>query len=179
VGKSTLLARVSAARPKIADYPFTTLEPHLGLVRVREGQSFVMADLPGLVEGAHEGRGLGHEFLRHIWRTRTLLILIDSLAQDPALDLRTLRDELRGYSEDLTKKPCLVAMSRADLATPGLPGGPPMPLDGAGWGGWVSGLNGDGVAALLDTIWRVLDRAGADAPEESRIGGDPAAFGKE
>ncbi len=179
VGKSTLLSRVSAARPKIADYAFTTLEPHLGLVRVRDEQSFVMADLPGLIEGAHRGRGLGHEFLRHIRRTRTLMILIDSASEDPVRDLETLRNELREYSEDLTKKPCVVAMSRADLRAAGTMDGPPLPLDGARWGGWISGVTGAGIPELLDTIWDVLIRAGADAPEISRTGGDAVAGGKE
>jgi len=177
VGKSTLLARVSAARPKIADYPFTTLEPHLGLVRVREEQSFVMADLPGLIEGAHQGKGLGHEFLRHIQRTRTLLMLVDSASEDPAGDVVKLNRELREYSEDLTRKPTVVAMSRSDLKGNEALGGPPFPLEGAHWGGWVSGVTGAGVDNLLAVIWDVLIGTGAHAPEGSRIGGDRGAAG--
>jgi GTP-binding protein len=177
VGKSTLLSRVSAARPKIADYPFTTLEPHLGLVRVREEQSFVMADLPGLIEGAHEGKGLGHEFLRHIQRTRTLLLLVDSTSEDPSGDVEKLNRELREYSEDLTRKPTVVAMSRSDLKGDEALGGPPFPLEGAHWGGWISGVTGAGVDNLLAVIWDVLVGAGADAPVKTRIGGDRDAAG--
>ncbi len=177
VGKSTLLARVSAARPKIADYPFTTLEPHLGLVRVREEQSFVMADIPGLIEGAHEGKGLGHDFLRHITRTRTILMLIDSASHDPAADLETLRRELEEYSEDLTRKPTVIAMSRSDLRNGPAKGGPPFALGNARWGGWISGVTGSGVDVLLTTIWDVLVYAGAHAPAGNRVGGDPGVAG--
>ncbi len=177
VGKSTLLSRVSAARPKIADYPFTTLEPHLGLVRVREEQSFVMADLPGLIEGAHEGKGLGHEFLRHIQRTRTLLLIIDSASRDPAGDRGKLNRELREYSEDLTRKPTVIAMSRSDLAGDESRGGPPFPLEGGHWGGWISGVTGAGVDHLVAVIWDVLIGAGAEKPAKSRVGGDRGVAG--
>jgi GTP-binding protein len=179
VGKSTLLSRVSAARPKIADYPFTTLEPHLGLVRVREEQSFVMADLPGLIEGAHQGKGLGHDFLRHIQRTRTILMLLDSASEDPAGDREKLNRELREYSEDLTRKPTVVAMSRSDLKGDEARGGPPFPLDGAHWGGWISGVTGEGLDHLLNMIWDVLIGAGAEKPAKSRVGGDRGVAGTE
>jgi GTPase len=177
VGKSTLLARVSAARPKIADYPFTTLEPHLGLVRVREEQSFVMADLPGLIEGAHQGKGLGLDFLRHIRRTRTILMLIDSVSPDPARDFETLLRELGAHSEDLTRKPMVVAMSRSDLTTGEPTSDPPFALDGAKWGGWISGVTGAGLDPLLALIWDMLVSAGAQAPAEGRVGGDEDVAG--
>ncbi|MGE5177172.1 MAG: GTPase ObgE [Hyphomicrobiales bacterium] len=159
VGKSTLLARLSAARPKIADYPFTTLEPLLGLVRVGEERSFVMADLPGLIEGAHQGKGLGHEFLRHIWRTRILLVLIDSVTADPAADLAALRHELASFHAELAAKPTIVARSRADLIEAPDASEPPFPLGGARWGGAISGATGAGTKELLETIWTMLAAA--------------------
>lgn len=115
-GKSTLISVISAARPKIADYPFTTLEPNLGIVRYREYDSFTVADLPGLIEGAHEGKGLGHTFLRHIERTSAVAVLIDCLSEDYAKDLRVLLEELASYSRDLARKKYLVAVSKADIA---------------------------------------------------------------
>ncbi|HLX11430.1 MAG TPA: GTPase ObgE [Bacteroidota bacterium] len=114
-GKSTLISRISAAKPKIADYPFTTLIPNLGIVRFAEDKSFVVADMPGLIEGAHTGKGLGIEFLRHIERTRVLVFLIPSNSDDPATDYKTLLKELTSYHKDMTKKPRIVAISKMDL----------------------------------------------------------------
>ncbi len=114
-GKSTLLAALSAARPKIAEYPFTTLSPNLGVVRIEENVSFVLADIPGLIEGASAGAGLGHNFLRHIERSRGLVVLVDASADDPCADYRTVVNELRLYSESLVKKPRIVAANKIDL----------------------------------------------------------------
>ena len=113
-GKSTLLGRVSAAQPKIANYPFTTLEPSLGVVSAGEYQSFVIADIPGIIEGAHEGKGLGLQFLRHIERTRVLLFLIDINSPDPHHDYQVLRGELSEYDKHLSKKPQHIALNKID-----------------------------------------------------------------
>ena len=121
-GKSTLIAAISHARPKIADYPFTTLVPNLGVVSVDEGQSFVVADIPGLIEGAHEGKGLGFQFLRHIERTTYLMFLVDiseSVTVDPVESLQALRKELKLYNPDLAKKPYAVAATKLDIAGKG------------------------------------------------------------
>lgn len=181
VGKSTLLSRLSAARPKIADYPFTTLEPHLGLVRVGEERSFVMADLPGLIEGAHEGKGLGHEFLRHVWRTRVLIVLIDSLSPDPENDLATLRNELVSYNEELGRKPAVVVFSRADLIAdaPGPEAPSPVTLHGAQWGGSISGATGAGTKELLEMIWKLLAGGEGSDPLEERERDESVAKRKE
>lgn len=114
-GKSTLLSVVSAARPKIAAYPFTTLQPNLGVVQVDEYQSFVMADVPGLIEGASEGVGLGHQFLRHVERTRLLIHLLDGAAVDPLADHQTINRELAQFSERLAEKPQIVVLNKMDL----------------------------------------------------------------
>jgi len=116
-GKSTFLATVTAAKPKIADYPFTTLHPQLGVVRVDE-REFVIADLPGLIEGAHEGVGLGDRFLGHTERCRVLLHLVDGMTDDAGRDYRTVRGELEAYGQGLTDKPEIVALSKADAMTP-------------------------------------------------------------
>ncbi|HWQ61988.1 MAG TPA: GTPase ObgE, partial [Negativicutes bacterium] len=118
VGKSSLLARVSAAKPEIAAYHFTTLTPVLGVVSVREGQSFVLADIPGLIEGAHEGKGLGHDFLRHIERTRIIIHVLDVSGlegRDPIEDYHKINDELKMYSERLASRPQIVAANKMDL----------------------------------------------------------------
>jgi GTP-binding protein len=114
-GKSTLLAAVSAARPKIADYPFTTLQPSLGVVALDEGNSFVMADLPGLIEGAHAGAGLGHQFLRHVERTRLLIHLLDGAADDPLAHFDQINQELGLFNPALAERPQVVVLNKMDL----------------------------------------------------------------
>jgi GTP-binding protein len=117
-GKSTLISRISAARPKIADYPFTTLEPNLGVVQLPDLRSFVVADIPGIIEGAHEGRGLGIQFLKHIERTKLLVHLVDmsETGRDPGHDFETLMTELESFNEDLARKPMIVLASKMDVA---------------------------------------------------------------
>jgi GTP-binding protein len=118
-GKSTLISRISAARPKIADYPFTTLEPNLGVVSLDDYRSFVVADIPGLIEGAHLGHGLGTQFLKHIERTRLLVHLVDvseSSGRDPAHDFETVIAELASFSEDLAAKPMILVATKMDVA---------------------------------------------------------------
>ena len=114
-GKSTLLSKLSSARPKIANYPFTTLEPKLGIVKYGEYSSFVMADIPGLIEGASEGKGLGHKFLRHVERNKILLFLIDSQDSYPNRTFQTLRSEIYQYNSDLKIKPIIVCQTKVDL----------------------------------------------------------------
>lgn len=113
-GKSTLLSVVSAAKPKIADYPFTTLTPKLGIVSAGEFQSFVMADIPGLIDGAHEGKGLGYRFLKHIERTKLLLIMIDAGSEDVEQQYRALTDELQRFNPSLLEKPMILGLSKID-----------------------------------------------------------------
>jgi GTP-binding protein len=118
-GKSTLISRISAARPKIADYPFTTLEPQLGVVQLDDFRSFVVADIPGLIEGAHLGQGLGIQFLRHIERTRLLAHLVDvsdTTGRDPVQDFETVMQELASFSEELAGKPMMVVATKMDAA---------------------------------------------------------------
>jgi GTP-binding protein len=151
-GKSTLLSRVSRARPKIAEYPFTTLEPHLGIVRLDDERAFVAADIPGLIAGAHEGRGLGFQFLRHIERTRVLALLVDASSADPAADAGQVVRELEQYSAELAAKPRMVVLTKLDLVPPeGRPGladriGMPDALA-------ISAHTGEGVREMLERLW--------------------------
>ena len=119
VGKSSLIARISAARPKIADYPFTTLVPNLGVVRAQNGQSFVCADVPGLIEGASEGKGLGHQFLRHIERTALIVHMVDVTGgyegRDPVEDYHAINEELKAYASKLADRPQIVVANKCDM----------------------------------------------------------------
>ena len=173
-GKSTLLRAVSAARPKIADYPFTTTEPYLGVVALPDGRSFVLADVPGLIEGAHQGAGLGHEFLRHISRTRVLIHLIDLSApdRDPLGDFAVVNSELWQYDPVLKQRPMLVALNKVDIPEArakvqhvaraiAAGGSPAFP---------ISGATGEGVETLMKAAAQALDeaRAGREATPTGR-----------
>ena len=159
-GKSTLISVLSAARPRIADYPFTTLVPNLGVVRRPSGDGTVFADIPGLIAGAAQGAGLGHDFLRHIERTRVLLHLVDASAPDPAADLRVVEAELRAYGHGLDEKPRLVVLTKAELlaedqrqqaveALMASPAEAQRPLV-------ISAVTGEGLEALLRAVWQSL-----------------------
>jgi GTP-binding protein len=149
-GKSTLLSRLTAARPKVADYPFTTLAPNLGVAGGDDAR-FVVADVPGLVEGAHRGRGLGDRFLRHVSRCRALAYVVDAAAQDPAADLRAVRDEIEAYDPDLANRPSVVVVTKTDLVE-----GLPRVADGQVE---VSGATGEGVEALSARLAEVMTGA--------------------
>ncbi|MCL4306012.1 GTPase ObgE [bacterium] len=152
-GKSTLLSVLTAARPKIAPYPFTTLSPNLGIVRPTEYSSFVLADLPGLIEGASDGRGLGYEFLRHVERTRVLLFLLDCTSSDPKAELKVLKSELKSWNPDLLKRPALIVLSKIDLLPAGekLPKGP--------WKHAISSATNQGIEELIQKLWSLLETA--------------------
>ena len=169
-GKSTLLAAVTAARPKVADYPFTTLEPNLGVVRLKGFRTFVLADLPGIIEGAHQGRGLGHQFLRHIERTRVLLLMIPADVADPQGELDGLRAELAAYSQHLGRLPFVVGVSKMDLLPPGEPP-PAVSAPGALGVHGFSAVSGAGLDELLERLWeasraRASQEAGIEEEEE-------------
>jgi GTP-binding protein len=153
-GKSTLLSVVSAARPKIGDYPFTTLSPNLGVVQLSDQRTFVIADLPGIIEGAHEGRGLGLQFLRHIERTRILAFLIPIDSMDWQAEYDALRDEIRSYSPELAAKPHCVVFSKMDLL--GEDESPPIEAPDAFGVFAISAAGRTGVDELVDALWRRL-----------------------
>jgi GTP-binding protein len=163
-GKSTLLSRITRARPKIANYPFTTLEPHLGIVELDPERRFVVADLPGLIEHAHRGKGLGLEFLRHIERTRVLLMMVDVGSETPATDLAMVERELRQYSPALLDKPRVVALTKSDTIAEEDRAGAPARV-GLPDARLISGHSGRGLPELLEELWRAL--ASADAAVES------------
>ncbi|MDR0765523.1 MAG: GTPase ObgE [Odoribacteraceae bacterium] len=155
-GKSTLLSVVSAARPEIADYPFTTLVPNLGIVRYRDERSFVMADIPGIIQGAHLGKGLGLRFLRHVERNPVLLFLVPADSPDIRAGYNVLLDELRQYNPELLDKKRLLAVSKSDLADDELIGEMKKELEGLPVV-FISALTGDGITALKDHLWKLLD----------------------
>ncbi len=166
-GKSTLIARISAARPKIADYPFTTLVPNLGVVSLDEDRSFVVADVPGLIEGAHRGLGLGHRFLRHLERTKILVHLVDvsgASGRNPVTDLDTVRRELELFQPDLAAKPELVAATKIDALAPGAIDAQVRAVERRAQQLQlpffrISGATGAGVPALLEAMWQRLAAA--------------------
>lgn len=155
-GKSTLLSALSAARPKIADYPFTTMEPQLGIVSYRDSRSFVMADIPGIIEGASEGKGLGLRFLRHIERNAVLLFLVPADADDINKEYEVLLNELAQFNPQLMDKPQVLAISKSDMLDDelmdeiavGLPDGVPHVF--------ISSVTGQGLTLLKDTLWRAI-----------------------
>ncbi|MBI4266375.1 MAG: GTPase ObgE [Acidobacteria bacterium] len=167
-GKSTLIARISAARPKIADYPFTTLTPHLGVVTLGDNRSFVVADVPGLIQGAHAGQGLGHRFLRHIERTTVLIHLVDvssASGRDPVDDFETIQEELRRFDPDVAAKPQIVAANKIDaLDDPSRLARlerhvrkQSRPFHR------VSGVTGEGIERLLEAAWKHVIGARSEA----------------
>ncbi len=157
-GKSTLLSVISAARPKIADYPFTTLEPNLGVVGLSGHRSFVVADIPGIIEGAHEGKGLGLRFLQHVERTRVLAYLVPLDAPDPQAVYHGLRHEIAEYSGELATKPHVILLTKRDL----LPAGAPEPTilapDAAGILS-LSSASGTGLEAAVEYLWKFVETA--------------------
>lgn len=174
-GKSTLIAALSAARPKIADYPFTTLVPNLGVVRKPTGDGTVFADIPGLIEGAHLGTGLGHDFLRHIERTRILLHLIDATQADPIDAYQTIQAELEAYGRGLAARPQIIALSKIDA----LPADSPVVEEIAAQLQQlteapifqISAVAKIGLEAMLQAVWQVLE-AESEAESSTTTGSD-------
>ncbi len=166
-GKSTLLSVVSAARPRIADYPFTTLEPNLGVMALSGSRTLVIADIPGIIEGAHAGKGLGLEFLQHVERTRVLAFLVPLDADDVDVVYRRLREEVSKYSTALEAKPHVVVLTKRDLLPPGavLPSvDAPEALDVVA----ISAVSGSGIGALEELLWRLVQQS-APADDEPLV----------
>ncbi len=166
VGKSTLISVISAAKPKIADYPFTTLEPNLGVVRIDDETQLVVADVPGLIEGAADGKGLGDRFLRHVERARVLCLLLDLAPMDgvpPLEQQRVLLDELERYQPELLDRPRLVVGTKADVV-------PPDELAALGWNGPViSAVTGQGVAELVGQMAALVHEARSVEPTDEGV----------
>lgn len=155
-GKSTLLSAISAARPKVADYAFTTLIPQLGMVSYRDGKSFCMADLPGIIEGAAEGKGLGHRFLRHIERNPVLLFLIPADSANHAGEFEVLRSELEKYNPEMLQKHFVIGISKSDMLDDELKAAIAGELPGGIPHVFFSSVTGQGVVQLKDLIWEAL-----------------------
>jgi GTPase len=172
-GKSTLLSVISAARPKIADYPFTTLAPNLGVAGLSGHRTFVVADIPGIIEGAHQGKGLGLRFLQHVERTRLLAFLVPLDAPNPQAVYEGLRNEIRLYSDALFQKPHIVVLSKRDL----LPAGDPLPrleLNDARGVITVSSVAGTGLEDLKEYLWKAIgevraEESASSGPDESGV----------
>ena len=175
-GKSTLLSVISAARPKIADYPFTTLEPNLGVVGLSDHRSFVVADIPGIIEGAHAGKGLGLRFLQHVERTRVLAFLVSLDAADPQQVYERLRHEVALYSAALSRTPHVVLLTKQDLLPPGAPV-PPLHAPHAAAVLAVSSVAGTGLDELKEYLWRQVRSARtAETVEPSTPIGPPGSL---
>ncbi len=158
-GKSTLISVISAARPKIADYPFTTLVPNLGIVRVDTGRSFVVADIPGLIEGAHSGKGLGLQFLRHIERTSVLVILLEATRGDIKADYDVLLRELTEFNKSLGRKPRLIALTKMDAVDEAGRRAAKRLRFGSVPVRCISAVSGEGIGDLVADLWKALDNA--------------------
>lgn len=156
-GKSTLLSRITAATPKIADYAFTTLVPQLGMVEYREGRSFCVADLPGIIEGAAEGKGLGHRFLRHIERNSVLLFVIPADSKDHKKEFKILRNELEKYNPEMLQKDFLIAISKSDMLDEELKSAIKKELPRKVEHVFISSVSGEGIVELKDKLWSLLN----------------------
>jgi GTP-binding protein len=156
-GKSTLLSVITAAKPKIADYAFTTLTPQLGMVEYRDGKSFCIADLPGIIEGAAEGRGLGHRFLRHIERNACLLFLIPADSKDHKKEFEILYNELKEYNPELLQKEFIIAVSKSDMLDDELKEAIARELPTDIPHLFISSLTNRGLTELKDLLWKTLN----------------------
>jgi GTP-binding protein len=181
VGKSSLIAKISAARPKVADYPFTTLVPNLGMVRLSQDRSFVVADVPGLIEGAHAGTGLGDRFLRHLERTRVLVHMLEAGSSEPGRtpwrDYLAINRELELYDPELARRPQIVVLNKLDLPESRRRRARLVrAFQGRGIEVLaISAVTGEGVPELLERVWKILGEARAPARAEPRAGPEAGA----